>query len=462
MSEKIYDVSAEWSKRAFIDDAKYREMYERSVKDPNGFWAEQARRVDWTRAPTKIENVSFAPGNISIKWFEDGTLNAAYNCIDRHLPKRANQTAIIWEGDDPAQSKHITYQELHDEVCRFANILRNRNVEKGDRVTIYMPMIPEAAYAILACARIGAIHSVVFAGFSPDSLAGRIEDCKSNVVITADEGVRGGRKVPLKANADAAIAKVGGVDHVIVVRRTGAAVNMEPGRDVYYDKAAEVVTAECPCAHMNAEDPLFILYTSGSTGKPKGVLHTTGGYHVYTAMTHQYVFDYHEDEIYWCTADVGWVTGHSYIVYGPLANGATTLVFEGVPNYPTMSRFWEVCDKHQVNTIYTAPTAIRALMQAGDAPVKKTSRKSLRLLGSVGEPINPEAWEGYHRVIGDERCPIVDTWWQNETGGVLTTPRPGATSLKPGSATQPFFGVVPEIVDADGKVLSGEATGNLC
>src|SRR6195256_3140401 len=461
MSEKIYDVSAEWSKRAFIDDAKYREMYERSVKDPNGFWAEQARRVDWTRAPTKIENVSFAPGNISIKWFEDGVTNIAYNCIDRHLAKRADQTAIIWEGDDPSQSKHITYRELHDEVCKFANILRNREVKKGDRVTIYMPMIPEAAYAMLACARIGAIHSVVFGGFSPDSLAGRIEDCKSNVVITADEGVRGGRKVPLKANTDAAIAKVGGVDHVIVVRRTGAAVNMEPGRDVWYHEAAAVVTSECPCEHMHAEDPLFILYTSGSTGKPKGVLHTTGGYAVYTAMTHQYVFDYHDGDIFWCTADVGWVTGHSYIVYGPLANGATTLMFEGVPNYPTMSRFWEVIDKHKVNSFYTAPTAIRALMQAGNDPVTKTSRKSLRLLGSVGEPINPEAWEWYYRVVGEERCPVVDTWWQTETGGILITPLPGATRLKPGSATLPFFGVIPQIVDDKGKVMEGAASGNL-
>jgi acetyl-CoA synthetase len=462
MSDKIYAVPPEWKKRAYIDDAKYKDMYARSLKDPNGFWAEQAKRIHWYKAPSKVKNVSFGPGNIAIKWFEDGVLNAAYNCIDRHLPKRAKDTAIIWEGDDPSQSKHITYQELHDEVCKFANILRNRNVEKGDRVTIYLPMIPEAAYAMLACARIGAIHSVVFGGFSPDSLAGRIEDCKSNVVITADEGVRGGRKVPLKANADAAIAKAGGVDHVIVVRRTGAPVNMEPGRDVWYHEAAAVVTSECPCEHMNAEDPLFILYTSGSTGKPKGVLHTTGGYLVYVSLTHQYVFDYHEGDIYWCTADVGWVTGHSYIVYGPLANGAVTMIFEGVPNYPTMSRFWEVCDKHQVNTIYTAPTAIRALMQAGDAPVKKTSRKSLRLLGTVGEPINPEAWEWYYRVVGDSRCPIVDTWWQTETGGILITPLPGATALKPGSATNPFFGVVPVIVDADGKVLDGAATGNLC
>ena len=464
MSDKVYEIPADWAKRAFIDSAKYRAMYDRSLADPNGFWAGEAKRIHWFKPFTKVKNTSFDPHHVSIKWFEDGTTNAAYNCIDRHLAERGDQAAIIWEGDDPKDSKKITYRELHDQVCRMANVLRNRNVEKGDRVTIYLPMIPEAAYAILACARIGAIHSVVFGGFSPESLAGRIEDCQSKVVITADEGLRGGRKVPLKANTDAAIAKVGGdgVDHVIVVRRTGAAVDMLPGRDVWYHDAADMVTSDCPCAEMNAEDPLFILYTSGSTGRPKGVLHTTGGYLVYTAMTHQYVFDYHDGDIYWCTADVGWVTGHSYIVYGPLANGATTLMFEGVPNYPTVSRFWEVLDKHKVNTFYTAPTAIRALMQAGDAPVKKTSRASLRLLGTVGEPINPEAWEWYHRVVGDGRCPIVDTWWQTETGGILITPLPGATRLKPGSATRPFFGVVPQIVDAEGKVLEGPATGNLC
>src|SRR3982751_5424474 len=462
MSEKIHPVPQEWKSRAYVDDAKYRDMYARSLKDPNGFWAEQAKRLHWYKTPSKIKNTSFGPRDVSIKWFEDGQTNVAYNCIDRHLAKRAHQVAIIWEGDDPAESKRITYRELHDEVCRFANILRNRNVGRGDRVTIYMPMIPEAAYAMLACARIGAIHSVVFGGFSPDSLAGRIEDCGSKVVITADEGVRGGRKIPLKANTDAAIAKVGGVEHVIVVRRTGAKVEMDPGRDVYYHDAAKMVTAECPCEHMNAEDPLFILYTSGSTGKPKGVLHTTGGYNIFTAMTHQLVFDYHDGDIYWCTADVGWVTGHSYILYGPLANGATTLMFEGVPNYPDASRFWQVIDKHKVNIFYTAPTAIRALMREGEGYVKKTSRKSLRLLGSVGEPINPEAWLWYHRVVGDGRCPIVDTWWQTETGGILITPLPGATKLKPGSATQPFFGVVPEIVDADGKVLDGATSGNLC
>jgi acetyl-CoA synthetase len=466
MSEKIYEIPAEWKQRAYINEEKYHEMYERSLADPNAFWAKEADRIHWYTKPTIIKNTSFDAKDVSIKWYEDGVTNVAYNCIDRHLPERADRVAIIWEGDDPAQDKKITFQELHDEVCRFANILRNRNVEKGDRVTIYMPMVPEAAYAMLACARLGAIHSVVFGGFSPDSLAGRIEDCQSKVIITADEGVRGGRKIPLKANTDAAIAKVANsgfsVDHVIVVRRTGAKVDMDPVRDVYYHDAAEVVTAECPCEHMNAEDPLFILYTSGSTGKPKGVLHTTGGYHVYVAMTHQLVFDYHDGDIYWCTADVGWVTGHSYIVYGPLANGATTLMFEGVPNYPSMSRFWEVIDKHKVNIFYTAPTAIRALMQAGDEPVKKTSRKSLRLLGSVGEPINPEAWEWYYRVVGDNRCPIVDTWWQTETGGIMITPLPGATRLKPGSATQPFFSIVPQIVDADGKVLDGAASGNLC
>ncbi len=455
MSEKIYEVPAEWKKRAYLDDAKYKEMYARSIKDPNGFWAEQAKRLDWIKAPTKIKNSSFAADNVSIKWFEDGVLNLAHNCIDRHLAKRGNQTAIMWEGDDPKEDKKITYRELHAEVCRFANVLKALGVKKGDRVTIYLPMIPEAAISMLACARIGAIHSVVFGGFSPDSLAGRIEDCKSTIVVTADEGVRGGKKIPLKSNADAAADKAGIVKNIVVVRRTGGAVAMQKGRDVYYDEIAKAVPADCPCEPMNAEDPLFILYTSGSTGKPKGVLHTTGGYGVYTSITHQYVFDYHDGDIFWCTADVGWVTGHSYIVYGPLSNGAISMMFEGVPNYPTVSRFWEVCDKHKVNIIYTAPTAIRALMQAGDAPVKKTSRKSLRLLGTVGEPINPEAWEWYYRVVGDGRCPIVDTWWQTETGGILITPLPGATRLKPGSATLPFFGLIPQIVDADGKVQEG-------
>jgi len=462
MSDKVYSVPAEWAQRAFINEAKYEEMYARSISDPDGFWAEHAKRVDWIEPFTIVKNASFAPDNVSIKWFEDGVLNVSYNCIDRHLETRADQVAIIWEGDDPSESRHITYQELHDEVCRMANILRNRNVVKGDRVTIYMPMIPEAAYAMLACARLGAVHSVVFGGFSPDSLAGRIEDAQSRFVITTDEGVRGGRKVPLKANTDEAIAKVGNVDFVMVVRRTGGKVDMDPVRDFWYHDARETVNTHCPVEPMNAEDPLFILYTSGSTGKPKGVLHTTGGYLVYTSMTHQYVFDYHDGDIYWCSADVGWVTGHSYVVYGPLANGATTLMFDGVPTYPDNTRWWQVIDKHKVNIFYTAPTAIRALMQAGDEPVKRTSRASLRLLGSVGEPINPEAWEWYHRVVGDGRCPIVDTWWQTETGGILITPLPGATALKPGSATRPFFGCVPQIVDAEGKVLEGEATGNLC
>jgi acetyl-CoA synthetase len=462
MGEQVYDVPVEWAKRAFIDDAKYKAMYERSIANPNGFWGEHGKRIDWIKPYTKVKNTSFDPHHVSIKWFEDGVTNVAQNCIDRHLAKRADQVAIIWEGDDPKDDRKITYRELHEQVCRFANVLKARGVKKGDRVTIYLPMIPEATFAMLACARIGAVHSVVFGGFSPDSLAGRIEDAKSAVVITADEGLRGGRKVPLKANADVAAERAGNVTGMVVVRRTGAPVDMKAGRDVYYDEIAKTVSAECPCEPMNAEDPLFILYTSGSTGKPKGVLHTTGGYLVFASMTHQYVFDYHDGDIYWCTADVGWVTGHSYIVYGPLSNGATTLMFEGVPNYPTNSRFWEVIDKHKVNIFYTAPTAIRALMQAGDAPVKKTSRATLRLLGSVGEPINPEAWEWYYRVVGDKRCPIVDTWWQTETGGILITPLPGATKLKPGSATRPFFGVQPEIVDADGKAQAGATTGNLC
>ncbi len=462
MSEKTYDVPADWQKRAYADDAKYKEMYARSVKDPNAFWAEQAKRIDWIKPFSKVKNTSYDPHNVSIKWFEDGTLNICHNCVDRHLAKRGNQTAILWEGDDPKDDKKLTYKQLHAEVCRFANVLKARGVKKGDRVTIYMPMIPEAAISMLACARIGAIHSVVFGGFSPDSLAGRIEDCKSSVIVTADEGLRGGRKVPLKANVDAACDKAGGVATVIVVKRTNAPVAMKSGRDIYYDEIAKTVSADCQCVEISAEDPLFILYTSGSTGKPKGVLHTSAGYLVYTSITHQYVFDYHDGDIYWCTADVGWVTGHSYIVYGPLSNGAISLMFEGVPNYPTTSRFWEVCDKHKVNVIYTAPTAIRALMQGGNDPVKKTSRKSLRLLGTVGEPINPEAWEWYYHVVGDDRCPIVDTWWQTETGGILITPLPGATRLKPGSATRPFFGVQPEIVDAEGKVQNGATSGNLC
>ena len=462
MSEKIYDVPAAWAKKAWLNDAKYKKMYAASIKDPDKFWAEHGKRIDWFKPYSKVRNASYKPGKVSIKWYEDGTTNVAYNCVDRHLATRAKQTAIIWEGDDPSESKKITYGQLHTEVCKFANVLKANGVKKGDRVTIYLPMIPEAAYAMLACARIGAVHSVVFGGFSPDSLANRIEDADSKVVITADEGLRGGRPVPLKKNVDAADDKVkGGIGTVIVVKRTGGNITMKEGRDVWYHDEAAKVSGHCPAAEMKAEDPLFVLYTSGSTGKPKGVLHTTAGYLVYAAMTHQYVFDYHDGDIYWCTADVGWVTGHSYILYGPLANGATTLMFEGIPTWPSISRFWQVIDKHKVNTFYTAPTAIRSLMSAGEEPVKKTKRKSLRLLGSVGEPINPEAWEWYHRVVGDDRCPIVDTWWQTETGGILITPLPGATKLKPGSATRPFFGVKPELVDAEGKVLEGAAEGNL-
>src|SRR6201996_567656 len=444
-----------------ISEADYFRLYQHSLDDPDGFWGEHGKRLDWIKPYSRTKDASF-DGDVRIAWYEDGTVNACYNCVDRHLPRRADQIAILWEGDDPSEDRCITYRELHEAVCRFANVLKQHGVKKGDRVTIYLPMIPEIAVAVLACARIGAIHSVVFGGFSPDSLAGRIRDCRSTFLVTADEGLRGGHTVPLKRNADAALEGCPDVHTVIVVRRTGGAVNWVPGRDIWYHEACAAASADCPPTEMSAEDPLFILYTSGSTGQPKGVLHTTGGYLVYASMTHEYVFDYREGEVYWCTADVGWVTGHSYIVYGPLANGATTLMFEGIPTYPSNARFWEVIDKHKVNIFYTAPTAIRSLMGAGEGPVKKTSRASLRLLGSVGEPINPEAWEWYHRVVGDGRCPIVDTWWQTETGGILITPLPGATKLKPGSATRPFFGVVPQIVDADGKVLEGEATGNLC
>ena len=458
----VYAVPADWGERAHVDAAKYKEMYELSVSAPQEFWGHHGKRIDWIKPFTKVKNTCFDPGQIAIKWFEDGTTNVAMNCIDRHLATRGDQTAIIWEGDDPGKSRKITYRQLHDQVCRFANVLKSHGVAKGDTVTIYLPMIPEAAYAMLACARIGAVHSIVFGGFSPDALAGRIEGCKSKVVITADEGLRGGRKVPLKVNADEAARKAGGiVKTMIVVKRTGGPVDWVDGRDVWYEDETAKASTVCSPSEMNAEDPLFILYTSGSTGAPKGVVHTTGGYLVFASMTHQYVFDYHDGDIYWCTADVGWVTGHSYIVYGPLANGATTLMFEGIPNYPSMSRFWEVIDKHKVNIFYTAPTAIRSLMGAGEGPVKQASRASLRLLGSVGEPINPEAWEWYHRVVGDQRCPIVDTWWQTETGGILITPLPGATALKPGSATLPFFGVMPEVVDAAGAVLTGACEGNL-
>ena len=462
MSDKAYAVTPEWAARAWIDEAKYKALYDRSIADPEGFWGENGRRVDWIKPFTKVKNTSFGPGDVSIKWYEDGTLNVSANCIDRHLATRGDQVAIIWEGDDPADDEQITYRQLHERVCKLANVLKAHGVQKGDRVTIYLPMIPEAAYAMLACARIGAVHSIVFAGFSPDSLAGRIEDAESKFVITADEGLRGGKTVALKKNADEALARCAkGGEKVLVVRRTGNAVPWSEGRDLWMHEEVEKVDADCPPAEVGAEDPLFILYTSGSTGKPKGVVHTTGGYLVYAAMTHQYVFDYHDGDIYWCTADVGWVTGHSYIVYGPLANGATTLMFEGVPTYPTPSRFWNVVDKWKVNIFYTAPTAIRALMGGGDEHVKKASRASLRLLGSVGEPINPEAWEWYHRVVGDDRCPIVDTWWQTETGGILITPLPGAIAQKPGSATLPFFGVRPQLVDDKGSSLEGAAQGNL-
>ena len=462
MSNEIFPVSDEWAARAYINDERYDALYEASIKDPDTFWRAEASRLDWMKPFTKVKNVSYDAKDLHIKWFEDGELNVSVNCLDRHLKERPDQTAIIWEGDDPKDSRNITYKELHAEVCRFANVLKAQGARRGDRITIYMPMIPEAAVAMLACTRIGAIHSVVFGGFSPDALAGRILDCSSNIVVTADEGIRGGRKIPLKANTDEALKQCPDVTSVITVRHTKGDVNMAAGRDVWYDEERSKVADTCAPEVMNAEDPLFVLYTSGSTGKPKGVLHTTGGYLLYAAMTHQYVFDYHDGDVYWCTADVGWVTGHSYIVYGPLANGATTLMFEGVPNYPTVSRFWEVIDKHKVNIFYTAPTALRALMRDGDEPVKKTSRKSLRLLGSVGEPINPEAWLWYHRVVGDSRCPIVDTWWQTETGGILISPLPGAIAQKPGSATKPFFGIQPQLVDAEGQVLEGATSGNLC
>jgi acetyl-CoA synthetase len=460
MSETVIPVSDAWKRRAFIDAKTYQDWYARAADDPNAFWGEQAKTLAWIKPFTKVKNASYRLEDFRIKWFEDGTLNVSANCIDRHLPKRANQTAILWEGDDPSQSKAITYAELLREVCRFANVLKANGVRKGDRVTIYLPMIPEAAFAMLACARIGAVHSVVFAGFSPDSLAGRIQDCKSEVVVTADNGVRGGRAVPLKKNTDAALAQCPEVKRVLVVKRSGEC-QMQAGRDVWYADEAKNVSDQCVPEEMGAEDPLYILYTSGSTGKPKGVLHTSAGYLCFAAFTHKYVFDYHDGDIYWCTADVGWVTGHSYIVYGPLANGATTLMFEGIPNYPATSRFWEVIDKHKVNIFYTAPTAIRALMREGEAPVRKTSRASLRLLGSVGEPINPEAWLWYHRVVGDSRCPIVDTWWQTETGGIMISPLPGATDMKPGSATKPLPGIKPALMDAGGREITGEGSGNL-
>jgi acetyl-CoA synthetase len=460
---KVYDVPAKLAKNALINAEQYAEMYRRSIEDNESFWREQASRIDWIKPFSKVRDVSFEKDDVHIRWYYDGALNVCYNCVDRHLESKGDDVAIIWESDDPDRDIKITYRELHGRVCRFANALKKLGAKKGDRITIYMPMIPEAAVAMLACARIGAIHSVVFGGFSPDALAGRIRDCASNIVITADQGVRGAKIVPLKSNVDEAASRDGvtSLKKVLVVRHTGGRVDWNPDRDAWLHELEEQVDADCPCEEMSAEDPLFILYTSGSTGKPKGVLHTTGGYLVYVSLTHEYVFDYRPGEVFWCTADVGWVTGHSYIVYGPLANGATTLMFEGVPNYPTASRFWEVCDKHSVNVCYTAPTAIRALMREGDAPVKRTSRKSLRLLGSVGEPINPEAWEWYYHVVGDGRCPIVDTWWQTETGGILISPLPGATKLKPGSATKPLFGIHLEIVGSEGDVREGAAVGNL-
>jgi len=461
---KIYPVIPAAKARTHVNKQRYEEMYKQSVEDNAGFWSEQARRINWIKPFSKVKDVSWDRKDVHIRWFEDGTLNACYNCVDRHLETRGDQTAIIWEGDDPARDLHITYRELHKRVCKMANVLKKIGTKRGDRVTLYMPMIPDAAVAMLACARIGAVHSVVFGGFSPDALAGRIVDCKSNILITADEGLRGGRSVPLKKNVDAACEKAGVMDvleSVLVIQNTGNDVSMKDGRDYWLHEMEAGVSDDCPCEEMGAEDPLFILYTSGSTGKPKGVLHTTGGYMVYASFTHEMVFDYQEGDIYWCTADVGWVTGHSYIVYGPLANGAITLMFEGVPNYPDTSRFWQVCDKHNVNVCYTAPTAIRALMRDGDEPVKRTSRKSLRLLGSVGEPINPEAWEWYYHVVGEDRCPIVDTWWQTETGGIMISPLPGATDLKPGSATFPLPGIMLDIVDSQGVALDGAVSGQL-
>jgi acetyl-CoA synthetase len=462
MSDEVFPVPAEWAKRALVNAEGYEAAVRRVETDPEGFWGELGRRLDWSKPFSQVKDVSFNREDFRIRWFADGELNVSVNCIDRHLPARQDDVAFIWESDDPEVSSTVTYGRLHSEVCRMANVLKAKGVKKGDRVTIYLPMIPQAAFAMLACARIGAVHSVVFGGFSPDSIAGRILDCDSKIVITADEGLRGGKVVPLKRNVDEALKECPGVTDVIVVRRTQADVPMTPGRDAFYSDLKTTVGDSCDPEPMNAEDPLFILYTSGSTGKPKGVLHTTGGYLAWAAYTHEAVFDYRPGEVFWCTADVGWVTGHSYVVYGPLANGGTSLIFEGVPNYPTSSRFWEVCDKHKVEIFYTAPTAIRSLMREGEEPVKRTSRASLRLLGSVGEPINPEAWLWFHRVVGEERCPIVDTWWQTETGACLMSPLPGATPMKPGSCAKPLPGVKPQLVDADGKVLEGAVSGNLC
>ncbi|MCE7796169.1 acetate--CoA ligase [Sphingobium sufflavum] len=456
-----YPVPAEWAARATITSDRYEEMYSRSVADPEGFWRQEAQRLDWIKPFTTVKQTSFHEADFGIRWFADGELNVSVNCLDRHLKDRGQETALIWEGDEPGEGRRFTYAQLHEEVCRFANVLKGQGVRKGDRVTLYMPNMPEAAMAMLACTRIGAVHSVVFGGFSPDSLAGRIQDCDSVCVVTADEGVRGGRKIPLKANVDAALHRCTSVKSVIVVARTGGAVPMVEGRDHAYADLRAAAAPDCAPEAMNAEDPLFILYTSGSTGKPKGVLHTTGGYLLWVAMTFDYIFDYKPGEVFWCTADIGWITGHSYLIYGPLANGGATVMFDGVPNYPDHGRFWETCDRLGVNIFYTAPTALRALMREGDAWVKKYDRSSIRLLGSVGEPINPEAWEWYHRVVGDGRCPIVDTWWQTETGGALISPLPGATALKPGSATKPLFGVQLQLVDGEGQVLDGATEGNL-
>ena len=460
--DDLYKPSNKIVENAHINKLKYEEMYKESISNPIKFWGEHGKRIDWIKNYEKVRDFSYDQKNLYIKWFEDGTLNASYNCIDRHLKNNGNKTAIIWEGDNPDEQKSITYNELYKNVCKFANVLKKLGAKKGDRITIYMPMIPEAAYAMLACTRIGAIHSVVFGGFSPEALAGRIEDCNSNLIITADEGIRGGKTIPLKQNTDEALKKASSCKKCLVIKRTNGDINWINNRDFWYHELFEEVAETCEPEEMNAEDPMFILYTSGSTGKPKGVMHTTGGYMVYTSITHEYIFDYKPNEVYWCTADVGWVTGHSYIVYGPLSNCATTLMFEGVPNYPTSSRFWEVVDKHKVNIFYTAPTALRALMAEGEDPVKKTNRSSLRILGTVGEPINPEAWNWYNEIVGDKRCPIVDTWWQTETGGILITPLPGAIDAKPGSATKPFFGIKPVLVDNDNNELNGEAEGNLC
>ena len=460
--EKIFPVPESYKENTHVTKEMYEDLYKKAEKDPVKFWHEIGKRIDWIKPYTKTKDVTWSKNKVDINWYYDGTLNVSENCIDRHLKNRADQTAIIWEGDDPSESLNITYKELYKNVCRFANALKNNGVSKGDRVTLYMPMIPEAAYAMLACSRIGAVHSVVFGGFSPEALSGRILDCDSHYVITADEGIRGGKTIPLKKNTDEALKKCPDVKNVFVVNRTNGSIDMKNGRDIWYHDAVLNVSDECEPEEMNAEDPLFILYTSGSTGKPKGVLHTSGGYLVYASYTHEIIFDYHQGDIYWCSADVGWVTGHSYIVYGPLANGATTLMFEGVPNYPDASRFWQVCDKHDVNIFYTAPTAIRALMKEGDQPVKSTKRNSLRLLGSVGEPINPEAWLWYYNVVGEKRCPIVDTWWQTETGATLISPLPGATDLKPGSASKPLPGILPVLLDSDGKELSNANEGNLC